>query len=79
MCVGPLSVLLEEVSVQVLCPFFHRIVCLPGVELKREPTIWENIVVNNTSAKGLIFQTHKELIGALLKHSFSYQYKMKEL
>ena len=30
---GPLYVLLGEVSVQVLCPFFNWIVCLPGVEL----------------------------------------------
>ena len=29
---GPLYVLLGEVSVQVLCPFFKWIVCLPGVE-----------------------------------------------
>ena len=33
MSVGPLCVLLEERSVQVLCPFFNWIVCLPGVEL----------------------------------------------
>ena len=33
MTLGPLYVLLEEVSVQVLCPlFFYWIVCLPGVE-----------------------------------------------
>ena len=30
---GPLYVLLGEVSVQVLCPFFNCVVCLPGVEL----------------------------------------------
>ena len=28
----PLYVFLGEVSVQVLCPFFNWIVCLPGVE-----------------------------------------------
>ena len=33
MSLGPLYVLLGEVSVQVLCPFFNWIVCLPGVEL----------------------------------------------
>ena len=32
MSVGPLCVLLEERSVQVLCPFFNWIVCLPGFE-----------------------------------------------
>ena len=32
MSVCPLYVLLGEVSVLVLCPFFHYIVCLPGVE-----------------------------------------------
>ena len=29
---GSLYVFLGEVSVQVLCPFFNCIVCLPGVE-----------------------------------------------
>ena len=33
MSLGPLYALLGEVSVQVLCPFFNWIVCLPGVEL----------------------------------------------
>ena len=33
MAMGPLYVLLGEVSVQVLCPFFNWVVCLPGVEL----------------------------------------------
>ena len=33
MSVGPLYVFLGEVSVQVLCPFFNCVVCLPGVEL----------------------------------------------
>ena len=32
MSLGPLYVLLGEVSVQVLCPFFNWVVCLPGVE-----------------------------------------------
>ena len=30
--IGPLYVLLGEVSVQVLCPFFNWVFCLPGVE-----------------------------------------------
>ena len=30
--VGPLYVLLGKMSVQVVCPFFNWIVCLPGVE-----------------------------------------------
>ena len=29
---GPLYVLLGEVPLQVLCPFFNWILCLPGVE-----------------------------------------------
>ena len=33
MSMGPLYILLGEVSVQVLCPFFNWIVCLPGVGL----------------------------------------------
>ena len=32
MSLGPLYVLLGEVSVQILCPFFNWIVCFPGVE-----------------------------------------------
>ena len=30
MSLGPLYVFLGEVSVQVLCPFFNWVVCLPG-------------------------------------------------
>ena len=33
MSLGPLCVLLGEVSVQVRSPFFNWVVCLPGVEL----------------------------------------------
>ena len=33
MSMGPLYVLLGEVSIQVLCPFFIWVVCLPGVQL----------------------------------------------
>ena len=32
MSIGPLSVLLAEVSVQILCPFFNWVVCLLGDE-----------------------------------------------
>ena len=32
MSLGPLYVLLGEVSVQIFCPFFNWVVCLPGVE-----------------------------------------------
>ena len=32
MSLGPLYVFLGEVSVQVLCPFFNWVVCLPAVE-----------------------------------------------
>ena len=32
MSLGPLYVLLGEVFVQVLCPFFNWVVCLPGLE-----------------------------------------------
>ena len=32
MSLGPLYVFLGEVSVQVFCPFFNWVVCLPGVE-----------------------------------------------
>ena len=32
MSLGPLYSLLGQVSVQVFCPFFNWVVCLPGVE-----------------------------------------------
>ena len=32
MSLGPLYVLLGEVSVQVFCPFFNWVFCLPGVQ-----------------------------------------------
>ena len=32
MSVGHVNVLLGEMSIQVLCPFFKWIICLPGVE-----------------------------------------------
>ena len=32
MSLDPVYVFLGEVSVQVLCPFFNWVVCLPGVE-----------------------------------------------
>ena len=31
--------------------------------MEREPTIWENIFVNDTSDKGLISKIYKELTG----------------
>ena len=33
-----------------------------SIKMKREPTVWENIFVNDTSDKGLISKIHKELI-----------------
>ena len=30
-------------------------------KMKREPTVWENIFANDTSDKGLISKTYKEL------------------
>ena len=32
MSLGPLYVLLGEVSIEILCPFLNWIVCLPGLE-----------------------------------------------
>ena len=32
-----------------------------STKLQREPTVWENIFANDTSDKGLISKTHKEL------------------
>ena len=32
-----------------------------NIEMKREPTVWENIFANDTSDKGLISKIYKEL------------------
>ena len=32
-----------------------------SINMKREPTVWENIFANDTSDKGLIFKIYKEL------------------
>ena len=32
-----------------------------SIKMKREPTVWENIYVNDTSDKGLISKIYKEL------------------
>ena len=50
MSLGPLFVVLGEMSVQVLCPFCNGIVCLPGVEsfeffiyFGDQPLVWDII------------------------------------
>ena len=40
-----LSVLFEEVSIQVLCPFFNQIVCVPGVESYEFFTCFRDVLV----------------------------------
>ena len=32
-----------------------------SIKIKKEPTVWENIFANDTSDKGLISKTYKEL------------------
>ena len=32
-----------------------------SIKIKREPTVWENILANDTSDKGLISKIYKEL------------------
>ena len=32
-----------------------------SINMKRKPTVWENIVANDTSDKGLIYKIYKEL------------------
>ena len=32
-----------------------------GIQMKREPKVWENVIVNDTSDKGLISKIYKEL------------------
>ena len=43
-----------------------KIVCMAkenSIKIKREPTVWENIFVNDTSDKGLISKIYKEFTG----------------
>ena len=32
-----------------------------SIKIKREPTVWENVIANDTSDKGLISKIYKEL------------------
>ena len=34
-----------------------------SIKMKRAPTVWENVFVNDTSGKGLISKIHEELTG----------------
>ena len=34
-----------------------------SIEMKREPTLWENLFANDTSDKGLISKIYEELTG----------------
>ena len=66
MSLGPLYVFLAEVSVQVLCPFFNWVVCLPGVEsceffiYFRDQALSE--VSSHTSQNGQHKQIHKQML-----------------
>ena len=46
---GPLYVFLGEVSVQVLCPVFNWVVCLPGVQLCEFAMELESIMLSEIS------------------------------
>ena len=61
MSLGPLYVLLAEVSVQVLYPFFNWIVCLPGVEL------YEFFIYfgDQTLVRGIICKYISHMVGSL--------------
>ena len=42
---------------QMLCPLSHQ-----GSKVKRQPSEWEKIIVNETTDKGLISKIYKQLI-----------------
>ena len=41
-------------------------------KMKREPTLWENILASDTSDKGLISKIYKELMTPLQEDKQSY-------
>ena len=66
MSLGPLYVLLGEVSVQVFCPFFNWVLCLSGVEFCESLHILEikplSEVSSHTSQNGQHKQIHKQML-----------------
>ena len=48
---------LDYIKLQSFCMAKDNI-----IEMKRKPTIWENILINDTSDKGLISKIRRELI-----------------
>ena len=57
MSLGPLYVFLGEVSVQVLCPFFNWVVCLPGVESCESLYILETRPLSEVSLANMFSHT----------------------
>ena len=72
MPMGPLYVLLGEVSVQVLCPFFNWIVCLPGNESYESLYILEIELLSEVSLANMFFHTLGSLF-ILLMFSLAMQ------
>ena len=54
---GPLYVLLGEVSVQVVCPFFIWVVCLPGVEFCEFFIYFGDETLSEVSLANMFFHT----------------------
>ena len=57
MPLGPLYVFPEEVSVQVLCPFFNWVVCLPGVDHVSSLYILEMRLLSEVSLANMFSHT----------------------
>ena len=66
MSLSSLYVLLGEVSVQVLCPFFNWIVCLPGVESCGSLYILEIRPLSEVSLANMFSHTVGSLCNLLL-------------
>ena len=66
MSLGPLYVFLAEVSVQVLCPFFNWVVCLPGVESCESLYILETRPLSEVSLANMFSHTVGSLCNLVL-------------
>ena len=70
MSLGPLYVLLGEVSVQILCPFFNWVVCLPGVESREFFIYLEIRLLSEVSLANMFSHTVGSLFILLLFSRF---------
>ena len=72
MSLGPLYVLLGEVSVQVFCPFFNWVLCLSGVEFCESLHILEIKPLSEVSLANMFSHTVGSLF-ILMQFSLAVQ------